>query len=135
MRIAGVNVLAVLLAAVAVYLIGFLIYGMLIDPAQWMASVGITQQEAEAVGAARMPYGAVMPLMSAVGTAVLFKWASVDGLMSGIKWGVMIAFAAVIPTVWYDWVYGVGNCYGPTVDTVHALVSYAVAGGILAAWK
>ncbi|MEQ1511036.1 MAG: DUF1761 domain-containing protein [Sphingopyxis sp.] len=135
MRVAGVNILAVLAAAVAIYLIGFLIYGMIVDPAVWMASSGITQAEMDAVGTSRMPYGVVMPLMTAGFMAVLFNWANVSGLVSGVKWGALIAFASAIPTVLYGWVYGVGDCTGPMIDSAHLLIGHVVAGGILASWK
>ncbi|MEK6541726.1 MAG: DUF1761 family protein [Pseudomonadota bacterium] len=135
MRVAGVNVLAVLLAAVAIFAIGFLTYGLLIDPVRYMASDGIAQAAHEAVGDSRMAYGVVMPLMTAAFMGVLFSWANVSGLVTGIKWGALIAFASAIPGVGYDWVYGVGDCYAPLVDSAYMLVIHMVAGAILASWK
>ena len=135
MRIAGVNIVAVLVAAVAIYLVGFLIFGVIVDPARWMASAGITPEQAAAVGTSRMAYSVVMPLMTAGFMAVLFNWANVTGLANGAKWGAMIALASAIPALLYGWVYGVGDCFGPMLDSTHMLVGHIIAGGILAAWK
>lgn len=135
MRVAGVNVLAVLLAAVAIYLIGFVIYGVLIDEASLMQMTGTTAEQHAAIGTSRMVYGAAMPLMTAGFMAVLFNWASVNGMMNGVKWGALVAFASAIPTTWYGWVYGVGDCTAQLIDSGHLLIGHMVAGGILASWK
>lgn len=135
MRIAGVNILAVLLAAVAVFAIGFLIYGVLVDPIRYMASDGITASAHAAVGESRMAYGVVMPLMTAGFMAIVFNWANVSGMFNGVKWGGLIAFASAIPATWYDWVYGAGNCYAPLVDSGYFLITHIIAGAILASWK
>lgn len=135
MRIAGVNILAVLLAAVAIYLVGFVIYGMLIDEAALLQMTGTTAEQHAALGTSRMAYGVVMPLMTAGFMAVLFNWASVSGLVNGVKWGTVIALASAVPTVWYGWVYGVWDCTVFLIDSGHLLLGHMVAGGILASWK
>lgn len=135
MRISGINILAVLVAAIAVYAVGFVIYGMLIDESALLQMTGTTADQHAAIGTSRMAYGVVMPLMTAGFMAVLFNWASVSGLMSGVKWGALVAFASAIPTTWYGWVYGVGDCTIFLVDSAHLLIGHVLAGGILASWK
>ena len=135
MKIMGMNALAILVAAIAIYLIGFLIYGVLVAPADWMAMSRISQEEMDAVGESRMMYGPLMPLATAIGLAVLFKWANVSGLSNGVKWGALVAFASAIPALWYGWVYGVGPCSGPMLDSAHLLIGHMTAGAILASWK
>jgi hypothetical protein len=135
MRVAGMNVLAILVAAIAIYLVGFVIYGMLVPQESWMAMSGITKEQADAVGMSRMPYGPVMPIMTAIGLGVLFKWANVAGLANGMKWAAAVAFASAIPAILYGWVYGVGGCTIIMIDSAHLLVGHVVAGAILASWK
>ena len=135
MRICGINALAVLVAAIAVYVVGALIYGALIGPDVWMEGAGITKEQMDAVGMSRMPYSPIMPLMTAIGLAVLFKWAGVSGLGNGIRWALLVAFASAVPTLLYGWVYGVTPFYGTLIDIAHLVVAHAVAGAILASWK
>lgn len=135
MRICGINWLAALVAAVAIYCVGALIYGVLIDPKVWMDATRITQAEVDAIGMARMPFSAVMPLMTAFGMAALFKGGGVSGLANGVKWAVLIAFTSAIPTILYGWVYGVEPFTVIWIDGAHLLIGHGVAGAILASWK
>ncbi|MFO1261257.1 MAG: DUF1761 domain-containing protein [Sphingomonadaceae bacterium] len=135
MRICGINIVATLVAAVAIYAVGALIYGVLIDPAVWMANAGITKEQMDAVGMSRMPYSLVMPLMTAFGLAFLFNWAGVSGLGNGVKWALLVAFASAVPALLYGWVYGVGPLSGTLIDIAHLVIGHSVAGAILASWK
>jgi hypothetical protein len=135
MKIMGMNAIAILVAAIAIYAVGFLIYGVIVDQAVWMAGQGITKEQMDAVGASRMMYGPAMPLVTAIGMGVLFKWANVSGLANGVKWGALVAILSALPAIWYGWVYGVGPCTGPVIDSVHLLTGHCVAGAILASWK
>lgn len=135
MRVMGYNVVAILVSAIAIYAIGFVIYGLIIDPAVWMKAAGITKEQMDAVGTSRMIYSPLMPLVTATGMAVLFKWANVSGLSSGVRYGALVAILSAIPTIWYGWVYGVGDCTGPLIDSAHLLIGHVTAGAILASWK
>lgn len=135
MKVMGLNALAILAAAVAIYVVGFLIYGVIVDPAVWMAGQGITKEQLDAVGMSRMPYGPAMPIVTAIGMGLIFKWANVSGLANGLKWGALIATTSALPAIWYGWVYGVGPCIGPAIDSAHLLAGHCVAGAILASWK
>ena len=135
MRVCGIHWVAALVAAVAIYMVGFLIYGVLMTPEEWMAGAGITQEEMDAVGMSRMSYSPLIPLMTAFGMAFLFKWAGVSGLANGVKWAVLIALMSAIPTLLYGWVYGVGPLHATLIDCGHLLAGHVVAGAILGAWK
>ena len=135
MRAGGINWLAALVAAIAIYAIGFIIYGLLVDENAWMAAQGLTEAELVASSAARMRFGALMPLATAFGMAVLFKWANVQGLANGVKWAALIAVASGIPALWYDWVYGIGPAWLTILDSAHLLLGHTVAGAILGRWK
>ena len=137
MRSGGINWGAVLAAAVAIWAIGFVIYasGLVIQADQWMAMSGISESELEAVGESRMMFSVVMPLMTAVFLAVLFKWGNVDGLSKGGQWGAVVALASAIPTLLYGWVYGVGPIEMTLLDSIHLFLGHVAAGAILGAWK
>ena len=135
MRAGGINWLAALVAAIGIYAIGFIIYGVLIDPNMWMEASGLTEAEVTAAGSARMPFSPLMPLATAIGMAVLFKWGNVQGLADGVKWAVVIALASAVPALWYGWVYGVGPAWLTILDSSHLLLGHAVAGAILGRWK
>jgi hypothetical protein len=135
MRAMGIHWLAVLVAGIAVYAVGFVIYGVVLDQATWMAASRISAEELAAVGTSRLPFSPVMPLVTAVAMAVLFKWANVAGAVNGIRWGALIAIVSALPAIWYGWVYGVGDGSIELIDSVHLLLGHIVAGAILASWK
>ena len=135
MRSGGINWLAVLVAAVAFYAIGFVIYGLLIPAETWMAWEGVTAEEMEAVGSSRMPFSVVMPLMTAIFMAVIFKWAQVASGSNGAKWGAVIALASAVPAMMYGWVYGVGPAEMTVIDAGHLLLGHVAAGAVLGGWK
>lgn len=135
MRAAGINWLAVIAAAVAFYLIGFIIYGMLIPEEAWLEMSGMSREQHDAIGTQRLPFGILMPLGTAVFMAVLFKWGGVAGASRGIQWGAVIALASAVPTVWYGWVYGPAMPSGALLDSAHLLIGHAAVGAILGAWR
>jgi hypothetical protein len=135
MRAGGFNWAAVLAAAVAIYAIGFIIYGLVIPPERWMAMSGIDQAEMEAVGQSRMMFGPLMPILTAVFLAVILQWGGVSTVSTGVRWAVTIAFASAIPTVLYGWVYGVGPIEATVIDAAHLLLGHAAAGAILGGWR
>jgi hypothetical protein len=134
MRSGGINWLAVIAAAIAIYALGFVIYGMLIPPESWMAMSGMTEAET-ATAMTRMPYSVVMPIMTAVFLAVLFKWGAVADAMKGAQWGVVVALASAVPTILYGWVYGGLSTDMTMIDGAHLLLGHIAAGAILGGWK
>jgi hypothetical protein len=75
MHIAGINWVAVLVAAAAYFAIGFVIHMRLVDLKAWDAAKHVDQAK---LSKTRMACGMVLPLATAVGLAVLFSW----GVMS-----------------------------------------------------
>ncbi|MEO6114064.1 MAG: DUF1761 domain-containing protein [Sphingomicrobium sp.] len=134
MRTGGINWLAVIAAAVAFYVIGFLIYGMIVPEEKLVAMSGMTEAD-KAVAETRMMFGVLMPIATAVFMAVLFKWAQVAGASKGAQWGLVIALASAVPTVWYGWVYGAMPVEMSLIDSAHLLLGHIAAGAILGHWK
>jgi len=135
MRAGGINWLAVIAAAVAIYAIGFIIYALLIPAETWMAWEGVSQAEMEAVGESRMMFSPIMPLLTATFLAVLFKWGQVASAGTGIRWAAVVALASAVPTELYAWVYGTGTIEVTIVDSVHLMLGHVVAGAIIGGWK
>ena len=134
MRSGGINWLAVIVGAIAIYAIGFVIYGMLVPAESWMAMTGMTEAE-KATAMTRMMYSPLMPIMTAVFLAVLFKWGAVGDAMTGVKWALVVALASAVPTMLYGWVYGGLNTNMTMIDGAHLLLGHVAAGAILGGWK
>lgn len=134
MRAGGINWLAVLAAAVAVYAIGFVIYGMLIPDETNMALSGMTEAE-RSVAMSRMAFGPLMPILTAVFLAILFKWAGVASAAKGAQFAALVALASAIPTMLYGWVYGGLATEMTAVDSAHLMLGHVAAGAILGGWR
>lgn len=134
MRFNGHNVLAIVVAAVAIWAIGFLLYVVLFEE-QWMTWMGITEADVETAGADRMPFMVIMPFLQAIGLSLAVKWRNAPGLMGGLTTGVFMAIFLTIAGRMYGWVYS----FEPTelfgLDSLHFFLTHAVAGAILGAWK
>ena len=122
MRSGGINWLAVIAAAVTIYVLGFVMYAVMIPMESYVAMSGITEAE-QATATSRMMYSPIMPIMTAVFMAVLFKWGSVPDMVAGI------------PGVLYGWVYDGANNSLTMIDCAHLLLGHMAAGGILGGWK
>ena len=134
MRSGGINWLAVLASAVAIYAIGFVIYGVMMPMDANIAMSGMTDAE-RATADARMMYSPLMPILTAVFMAVLFKWGQVADAMAGVKWAVVVGLASAVPTMLYGWVYGGLDTNMTMIDVSHLLLGHIAAGAILGGWK
>ena len=70
MHIAGINWVAVVVAAVAFFAIGYLIHMRLVDLKAWNAAKHIEELNLSRM---RMASGMILPLATAIGLAVLFN--------------------------------------------------------------
>ncbi len=129
-----VNPVAVLIAAVAVYAVGFVIYGLIVPPETWMRWSGITQADMDAIGASRMPLSPVMPLMISFGTALTLKWRGASGLAGGAGTGFLMALLFLVGGRLYSFVYGVEGIEVVALDSAHLLLNGVVAGAVIGAW-
>lgn len=134
MRSGGINWLAVIVAAIIIYAIGFVIYGVVIPADVNMAMSGMTESE-KATAMSRMMYSPLMPILTAVFLAVLFKWGQVADAVTGAKWAIVVALASAVPTMLYGWVYGGLNTSMTMIDTAHLMLGHIAAGAILGGWK
>jgi hypothetical protein len=122
------------MAALAVYAVGFVIYGLLVPPETWMQWSGITAEAMDAVGMSRMPLSPVMPVMIALGVAVALRWREARGLAAGASTGFIMALLFLVGGRLYSYVYGVEGLTILALDAVHLLLNGVVAGAVLGAW-
>ena len=133
MRVMGHNVLAIVAAAVAIWAIGFLLYVVLFQE-QWLTWMGMTEADASTDNG-RMPFMVVMPFLQAIGISLVVKWRNASSLMSGLTTGVLMAVFFSIAARMYGWVYSTDVNELLYLDSLHFVLTHAVAGAILGAWK
>jgi hypothetical protein len=134
MQIHGVNPVAVVVAAVASYAVGLIIYGFLVPADTWMLWSGIDKVDMDAIGASRMPLSPVMPLMIAWGVSLAVKWRGVRGLAGGVSTGFLMALFFLVGGRLYGYVYGVQGLEILALDTAHLLLNGVAAGAVVGAW-
>ncbi|KPP83126.1 MAG: protein of unknown function DUF1761 [Oceanicaulis sp. HLUCCA04] len=132
-RIFGHDLLAVIAAAVAIYIIGFLIYGLLFS-AYWMAQYGYTA-DSFAGHEWKMLLGPVMPILTVLGLAALFQTAGASGLKSHLRIGFIAWAGFSLTALLYGFAYGVTMTPGAlALDAVHLLLGILAASAILV-WR
>ncbi len=130
--IVGDNWLAVGVAAVAFYAVGFLIYGALFSKL-WMGLSGYTKEQLKP-HAWKMAISPVMPILAAVGLAIVFKLARIDNLATGVILAIEIWFFLILSTRLYSYVYSPEKPGLLVMDAIHLFLGYAIAGAIIAGW-
>jgi len=133
MRVMGHNVLAILVAAIAIWAIGFLLYVVLFQQ-QWIAWMGLTPEQAEQDNG-RMPFMVVMPILQAIGLSLAVKWRNAPGWTGGLITGLLMAIFFSIAGRMYGWVYSLEAIELFGLDSFHFLLTHATAGAILGVWK
>lgn len=132
MRMMGVNVLAVIAATIAIYLMEYVIFAVLMTQDQYMAMSGYP---AVADAISRMPFGIIPPLFAAIGLALAIKWRNTPGLMAGVTVGVIFGVLFGLGGSLYSYVYGPNTMQMVLVNLGHFVACWGVAGAILGAWK
>lgn len=129
-RIFGHDLLGVIASAIGIYLVGFLIYGVLFWQA-WLNYAGYV--ETDFVGTEwKMAFSPVMPILTALTLAWLNNKAGSGALMDYLKMGAagFIGFSGVV--LLYTWVYSPGNNLGLLgIDTLHMLGGALVGSAAL----
>ncbi|MEJ0061212.1 MAG: hypothetical protein WDM79_17315 [Terricaulis sp.] len=90
MRYNGLNILAIVVAAIVIYLIEFVIFGLAISPEQYQIMSGMSAEQQNATMMARMAFGPVMPILAAIGIALVIKWRSAIGMSGGAVTGALM---------------------------------------------
>lgn len=129
--IVGDNWIAIIVAAIAIYAVGFVIYGGLSK--LWLSQSGYTKEQLQP-HTWKMALSPIMPILSAIGLALILKLARVDNLATGLMISFEIWLFLVLPARLYNFVYSPEKPGHLAFDAIHLLLGTLVAGGIISAW-
>ncbi len=133
MRVAGYNVAAIAAAAVAIYAVGFVTYGLLFQ-AQWIAWNGYS--ETSFAGQEwRMALSPVMPILIAVGLAWLLRALKVTGWVRATGVGLAAGVFFAVSDRLYGFVYGIEPVQLLALDAGHQLACFLVGSAVLGLMK
>lgn len=130
--IVGDNWLAIIVAAVAIYAIGFIIYGAVFS-GLWMKLSGYTKEQLQP-HMWKMAISWIMPILTAIGLALILKSAGVTNLATGLMISLQVWFFIVLSTRLYSFVYSPERPGLLVMDAIHLFLGVMVAGGIISAW-
>lgn len=130
--IVGDNWLAIAAAAVATYAIGFLIYGALFSKL-WMQLSGYTKEQLQP-HMWKMAISWIMPVLTAIGLALLLKLCRVDNLASGLVITFQLWLFIILPVRLYSFVYSPERPGLLVMDAIHLLLGTMAAGAVISAW-
>lgn len=130
-RVMGVNMLGALLAALAMFFIGFVWYGLLFTD-MWMAARGYDASQLEGQDPAWMAGGFVLEFLAAFGIGWLMKRVGVSTLGAAAAFGLTLSLLIAAPMVSYEYVYGAFHHTGGwLVDVSHVLATFVAAAAVL----
>jgi Protein of unknown function (DUF1761) len=133
-KLAGVNVAAVLAAAVAMFLVGFLFYGLLFDQV-FMQARGYTEEEMQADASPMwMVGGFLIELTLAFGIGWMLLKSGAKTLAGAAGFGLALAAMIGFPLLAYNYTYSLEHSVpGLLVDWAHIAVSFATGAVIIRA--
>lgn len=137
-KIFNTSWLAVLLATIVFYLVGFAVYGFLFQDV-WLAASGMTMAETEAMAAAQGPmmfvWGILITLAQALGLLWIINLAGAKrmGACLSIAFWLFVMIAA--PLLAYACLYGGYSLAGILVDYGHILFGYLAMAGVYALFR
>ena len=130
-RVAGVNPSGVALAALAMWFVGFLWYGVIFADV-WMEALGITSDDFAGQSPLWMAAGFLIELVLAFGLAWLIKRMDVAGVGACVLTCLVVAVLIAVPVLAYQLVYQpLHSVAAWLIDTTHVLATFAAAGAIL----
>jgi len=132
-RIFGHDLLAVIAAAVAIYAVGFIVYGLLFSD-MWMAAYGYTEDSF--VGHEwKFALSPLMPILTAACLAALLNMTGASGLGAHLKLGFFAWLGFQFTALMYTFAYGV---FVPAsmlaLDGAHLLIGTLVGAAVLT-WR
>jgi len=130
--VVGDNWVAIIVAAVAIYAIGFIIYGAVFSKL-WMQLSGYTKEQLQP-HMWKMTVSWIMPILTAIGLAILLKLARVDNLATGVVISFQLFVFIVLPVRLYSFVYSPERPGLLVMDSIHLLLGFLAAGAIISAW-
>ena len=127
-RIFGLNIIAVLVSAIALFFVGFLFYGILFAEL-WVELQGLTDAQmlaAEENTLIGMFHGFLISLATAIFIGLALERFGGDGMMSAIKSAVLLWAGFAVTTLAYGLVYAGQPLMLFVIDASHLLVGFVV---------
>lgn len=123
---------SLIVSAIAIYAIGFLLYGLIFEE-DWLIWTGYTR-EALAPESWRMALSPIMPLLLAAGIGAGLHWTKPADLGAALGLAFVVWLLLLFPTRLYAWVYGDEPLGLLLLDGGHLLANALVAAGIQHVW-
>ncbi|MBY0423255.1 MAG: DUF1761 domain-containing protein [Parvularculaceae bacterium] len=137
-KLFGLNVFAVLLAAVVFFALGAVWYGVLFSDA-WMAANGVSEQAPDADMGLWMGVGFLITLLQVFGLGFVLKKAAPSSTLGGAGIGLALSLLLAAPLSAYDFIYLPGHdAKLMAVDIGHFVIGWTLAAlilGLFKAWK
>ena len=137
-HILGTSWLAVLLATIVFYLIGFTVYGLLFQDI-WLSASGMSLAETEAMAAAQGPmmfvWGLLITLAQALGLLWVINLAGAKRLPACLKIAFWLFVMIAAPLLAYACLYGGYSLAGILVDYAHILFGYLAMAVVYAIFR
>lgn len=132
---AEVNYLAVLVSAVAMFVLGGLWYSALFAK-PWMSVVGKTEAELRAASSPLLYVAAfVAALVTSFVLALVLHNVGATTVRAGLLWGFHCWLGFAAATSYIHYLFSLRSNKHWLIDTGHSLASFLVAGAILAVWR
>jgi hypothetical protein len=128
------NYLAIVVSAVAYWMLGAVWYGVLFNQ-RWMALEGITMEQAKSVNPV-LPYviTLVLNLLISFVLAQLCLWRNANTAARGMAVGVLLWIGIVGPIVFTTYMYEMRSRELFAINEFYPLLGLCLMGGILGAW-
>ena len=135
-KLFGLNVVAVLAAAIVFYILGYIWYGILFQ-SQWLTAIAMTKEQTQAaMNPMWMAVGALITIVQVVGIGLVLKWSKAASLGSAVATTAVIWLALALPIVAYAYVYMPAHSEMLlAIDGVHLLLGWGLSAAILSLLK
>ena len=129
------NYLAVIVAAIAYWVLGALWYGVLFSK-PWMALEHMTEEQAKSMNPV-LPYviTLVLNVLIAYSLAQICIWRNADTAGRGASVGVLLWIGFVGPVTFTTYMYEMRSKELFAINQFFPLAGFVLMGGILGAWK
>ena len=125
-RIAGVNLLGIVVATLVMWIMGFVFYGVLFSDA-WMAGHGWTEANYEGNSALWMPAGIIIPLILAFGLGWHMKQKNITKLKTAALFGLWLSLLIGVPLMMYNYIYSPLHSWEVLlIDSGHTVVTFVL---------
>ncbi len=129
MEFAGMNYLAILLAAIAAMPVGAIWYGTLAKP--WMAAAGLTEEDAKKLNPVVYLVAAICHLIIAFFLAGVIGHLGTTSLWGGVVTAFFCWLGFVVPTMCVNHRFQFSGWNLTAIDGGHWLATFALQGAII----